>query len=67
MLQLLTAALAQHIRNTRPEVTRWVTLSPLTDMAERFHLKNGLRNALQSKVNLTKLETVFKTINLLDN
>jgi len=34
-------ALAQHIRNTRPEVTRWVTLSPLTDMAKRFHLKNG--------------------------
>ena len=21
--------------------TRWVTLSPLTDMAERFHIKNG--------------------------
>ena len=34
-------ALAQHIRNTRPEVTRWVTLSPLTDMAKRFHFKNG--------------------------
>lgn len=30
-------------------------------------LHHGLRNTLQSKVNLTKLETVFKTINLLDN
>ena len=27
----------------------------------------GLRNTLQSKINLNKLETVFKTINLLDN
>ena len=30
-------------------------------------LHHGLRNTLQSKVNLNKLETVFKTINLLDN
>ena len=30
-------------------------------------LHYGLRNTLQSKVNLNKLETVFKTINLLDN
>jgi len=30
-------------------------------------LHHGLRNTLQSKVNLSKLETVFKTINLLDN
>lgn len=29
-------------------------------------LHNGLRNTLQSKVNLRKLETVFQTINLLD-
>ena len=29
-------------------------------------LHHGLRNTLQSKVNLNKLETVFKTINLLD-
>jgi len=29
-------------------------------------LHYGLRNTLQSKVNLTKLETVFQTINLLD-
>ena len=30
-------------------------------------LHHGLRNTLQSKVNLAKLETVFKTINLLDS
>ena len=29
-------------------------------------LHHGLRNTLQSKVNLTKLQTVFQTINLLD-
>lgn len=29
-------------------------------------LHYGLRNTLQSKVNLSKLETVFQTINLLD-
>ena len=30
-----------HIKQTRPTVKRYVTLSPLTDMAERFHLRNG--------------------------
>jgi len=30
-------------------------------------LHHGLRNTLQSKINLRKLETVFQTINLLDN
>jgi len=29
-------------------------------------LHHGLRNTLQSKINLSKLETVFQTINLLD-
>jgi len=28
------------IKQSRP-VTRFVTLSPLTEMAERFHLRNG--------------------------
>lgn len=31
---------ADHIKKTRP-VKRFVTLSPLTEMAERFHLRNG--------------------------
>ena len=33
--------LAQHIKQTRNEIDQWVTLSPLTDMAEKFHTKNG--------------------------
>jgi hypothetical protein len=32
---------AQKIKREQPEVTRFVTLSPLTEMAERFHLSNG--------------------------
>ena len=36
-------AVAEHIRKTKAEVERWVTLSPLTEMAERFHLKNGAK------------------------
>ena len=32
---------ADHIKKTRPTVKQYVTLSPLTDMAERFHLRNG--------------------------
>ena len=31
----------RHIRETRPEITRFVTLSPKTEMAKRFHTKNG--------------------------
>ena len=34
-------AVAEHIRKTNPDVKRWVTLSPLTEMAKKFHLKNG--------------------------
>jgi hypothetical protein len=30
-----------HVMQTRPTVTRFVTLSPPTEMAKRFHLKNG--------------------------
>ena len=36
-------SVAEHIRSTQPEITRWVTLSPLTDMAEQFHTRNGAR------------------------
>ena len=41
--QVIVNSVAEHILNTRPEVERWVTLSPLTRMAERFHTKNGAR------------------------
>jgi len=30
-----------YIKKNRPEITRFVTLSPKTSMAEQFHLKNG--------------------------
>jgi hypothetical protein len=39
--QTIVNRVAEKIKHTRPEVSRWVTLSPLTEMAERFHLKNG--------------------------
>ncbi len=38
--RLIEEAQAQ-IKQTHPEVTTYVTLSPKTEMAERFHLKNG--------------------------
>lgn len=31
----------QHIKLTRPEIKRFVTLSPTTEMARKFHIKNG--------------------------
>lgn len=31
----------EHLRQTNPSITRFVTLSPKTEMAKRFHLKNG--------------------------
>ena len=31
----------EHIAITRPSIKRFVTLSPPTEMAKRFHLKNG--------------------------
>lgn len=37
---LIEQAQAQ-IRSEHPEVTTYVTLSPKTEMARRFHLKNG--------------------------
>lgn len=38
--KLLLAAL-DNIRRSYPTVTNFVTLSPKTEMAKRFHLKNG--------------------------
>jgi len=34
---------AERIHNQRPWVKRFVTLSPLTEMARKFHIKNGAR------------------------
>ena len=36
-------AVAEHIKKNKPDVKRWVTLSPLTEMAKKFHLKNGAK------------------------
>lgn len=32
-----------HIRRKNPYIKRYVTLSPLTEMAEKFHLRNGAK------------------------
>ena len=37
----LIAEAQEKIRQEQPEVTTYVTLSPRTEMARRFHLKNG--------------------------
>jgi len=36
-------AVAKHIQQTNLDVKRFVTLSPLTEMAKNFHLKNGAK------------------------
>ena len=41
--QTIVNSVANHIRDTHTEIENWVTLSPLTEMAERFHTKNGAR------------------------
>lgn len=39
----LVNELAQYLRNAREGLEQWVTLSPLTEMATTFHLRNGAR------------------------
>jgi hypothetical protein len=39
----LVNELAQHLRDAREGLEQWVTLSPLTEMATTFHLRNGAR------------------------
>ncbi len=34
---------AKHLKQKYPSLERFVTLSPLTEMAERFHLRNGAK------------------------
>jgi len=38
--QLILSAV-DYIRQTNPEIRRFVTLSPKTEMARKFHLRNG--------------------------
>ena len=49
----LVNELAQHIRDTNSEIVQWVTLSPLTEMAEQFHTKNGAKLLASYDVNQT--------------
>ena len=37
----IALATQKHIQETKKHIFRYVTLSPLTVMAERFHLRNG--------------------------
>lgn len=39
----MIAQVQNHIRENWPTVSRLVTLSPLTDMARQFHMRNGAR------------------------
>jgi hypothetical protein len=52
--QMVVSAL-KWIKSNRPSVLRIVTLSPQTEMARRFHLKNGARE-LQVNANTVNFE-----------
>tara|TARA_B110000046_G_scaffold72060_1_gene79941 strand:+ start:15095 stop:15514 length:420 start_codon:yes stop_codon:yes gene_type:complete len=39
----IVLGIANRLKMQRPWVKRFVTLSPLTEIAERFHLKNGAK------------------------
>jgi len=51
----------RRIRQDHPEITRFVTLSPKTEMARRFHLKNG---ALVHKENLETINYEYLVDNI---
>lgn len=39
----LLFGVVDYIKKNKPEITRFVTLSPKSEMAARFHLKNGAK------------------------
>jgi len=43
------------IKKTHPEVMTYVTLSPKTEMAERFHLKNGAEKWRENETSVNYL------------
>jgi hypothetical protein len=53
----LVLGVADLIRRTMPHVTRFVTLSPMTEMARRFHTKNG---ATVLQVNSTSVNYEYR-------
>jgi len=58
----LVNQLAEHIRDTNTEIVQWVTLSPLTEMAEKFHIKNGATLFASYDVNQTFEYTHLMTV-----
>ena len=53
----IVLGVADLIRRTMPGITRFVTLSPMTSMARRFHVKNG---ASILQVNATSVNYEYK-------
>lgn len=49
----------QHIKSTRPEITRFVTLSPTNEIAKKFHIKNG---AVIFRINLDTVNYEYTNI-----
>jgi hypothetical protein len=47
----------QSIRSEFPEIQTYVTLSPKTEMARRFHLKNGAR---ELRENINTINYIYK-------
>jgi len=41
-----------HIAQTRPTVTRYVTLSPKTEMARKFHISNGAKTLKENETSV---------------
>ena len=41
-----------HIAQTRPTVTRYVTLSPKTEMARKFHISNGAKTLKENETSI---------------
>lgn len=55
----LLFSIIKEIQHMFPNITRFVTLSPKTDMAKRFHLRNG---ATVLKENLSTVNYEYKVI-----
>jgi len=50
---------SKYIRESMPHITRFVTLSPHTELARRFHLKNGATE-FRMNTETVNFEYVFK-------
>jgi hypothetical protein len=50
--QRLIRAAQQHILTHRPNITRFVTLSPKTEMARKFHHRNGAATLRENETSI---------------